>query len=106
MSQEKLYFYIITLIWAYIIAIIGPILFLGEVIPAGSGHAAIEFLFRNFFFLTTYVFTAETAIATFIINMCSTFIIGIISGWIITRLAVKKEYTRQNSSKQSLPATK
>lgn len=98
MSQEKLFFYIITIIWCYIIAIIGPIILLGEVNPDGSGKAVFEFFFANFFFLSTYVFTEQTAIECFIINMFSTLIIGIILSWLITKLAVKKEYTEKKSN--------
>ncbi len=95
MSREKLYFYIITIIWTYIIAIAGPIILLGEVNPDGSGKRIIEFFFENFFFLTTYIFTGRDGIEVFIINMSSTLLIGIILSWLITRIAVEKEYTKK-----------
>ncbi len=97
MSHEKLYFYLITIIWAYIIAIIGPIVFLGQLNPDGSGMPIFEFFFSNFFFLSTYIFNDQTAVEIFITNMFSTLIIGIIMSWAITRLAVKKEYTNKDS---------
>ncbi len=97
MSREKLYFYIITIIWTYIIAIAGPIILLGEVNPGGSGKRVFEFFFENFFFLTTYIFTERGDKETFIINMSSTLLIGLILSWIITRIAVEKEYTRKKA---------
>lgn len=100
MSQEKLYFYIITIIWSYIIALIGPMLFLGRVNPDGNGRAIAEFFFSNFFFLSTYILTGRTEIETFIINMCSTLIIGIIMSWIITKLAVQKEYANREKTEK------
>ena len=96
MSHEKLYFYLITIIWSYIIAIIGPIVFLEQINPDGSGVPIFEFFFSNFFFLTTYIFNDQTPIEVFITNMFSTLIIGIIMSWIITKLAVKKEYSNKD----------
>ncbi len=100
MSHEKIFFYIITIIWAYIIAIAGPIFLLGQVNPDGTGAAEYELFFSLYFFLSTFFLTARSGIELFIINMFSTLLLGIAMSWIITKIAVKKEY--REASRNSL----
>lgn len=92
MSKAKIYIYIITVLWSYIIALLGPVLFTGKINPAESNNVFAKLFYTNYFFITSYIVSAESEYEIFLYNMLSTLIVSLVLSYIITKVAVEKKY--------------
>lgn len=100
-KTAKLYIYIVCILICLIIGYTGPALFLGEFFPIPAEEESfLKYLFKLYLWGDKIMGEREITSSTLLmLNSFTCVIWGIITGWIITLIAVKKNtvYTRNTS---------
>lgn len=91
MCKERLYIYIVTILWCLLIGVALAPLLLCAPRPLGYSHPAIELFFRNYLWGERLLSENASISEAIVANMLSCVVWGVVVGKILITIAVKRK---------------